>query len=414
MKPTYLARRSFVCLALAVLFAGAGFLTGALAADDTAVVDAIPAPGVAQGTLGFSLKEFERQRVLKAANEYINDKPVTITSFPTTRSAGGLHDYYSQADYYWPNPDDPNGPYVNRDGQSNPDNFNDHRLALIHMSIKVAALTAAYEISGDNLYASHAVDHLRAWFVDPATMMNPNLLYSQAVTHLNTGRSIGIIDTLHLVEVARSVEILRRSGAIDKDDLDGVTKWFADYMKWMTTHPHGLQEGNARNNHATCYWLQVSAFAHMLGDEKELAECRRRFKEQLLPQIAENGSFPQELRRTKPYCYSMFNLDQMTALAWLLSTPTDNLFEYKTPDGRSLRNGPAYMYPYVKDKSAWPLKPDVQWWQYWPVRSCTWLFGGLAYNQPQYIDLWKTLEANPTNEEVLRNLPIRQPVLWVD
>src|ERR1700683_1104773 len=103
MKPTHLARRNLVWLALAIVLRGAGFLTGVRAADDTAVApagsaEAIPTPGVATGTLGFSLKDYERDRVLKAANEYLNDKPVTLTSFPTTRSAGGLHDLYSQAD----------------------------------------------------------------------------------------------------------------------------------------------------------------------------------------------------------------------------------------------------------------------------------------------------------------------------
>jgi hypothetical protein len=41
------------------------------------------------------------------------------------------------------------------------------------------------------------------------------------------------------------------------------------------------------------------------------------------------------------------------------------------------------------------------------------LFGGLAYDEQKYLDTWKTLDANPMNEEVLRNLPIREPVLWV-
>jgi len=52
----------------------------------------------------------DRNRILTAANRYIAQPPSTITAFPTKRSAGGLHDFYSQADYFWPNPNDPNGP----------------------------------------------------------------------------------------------------------------------------------------------------------------------------------------------------------------------------------------------------------------------------------------------------------------
>jgi hypothetical protein len=371
----------------------------------------------ANGALNFDMKEYERARVLKAADQYLTEEPITITAYPATRSAGGPHDYYSEADYDWPNPKDPNGPYIGRDGYSNPENFVAHRAALIRMSIQVPALTAAYLLTGEERYAKHAVEHLHAWFVDPATRINPSLLYSQAIRNKYTGRSIGIIDTLHLVEVARSIALLRDRHMLGADEAP-MMQWFTDYLKWMTTHPYGIQEGNAKNNHATCYWLQVAEFSILTGNQDEVAEARKRFKEQLFPQMAADGSFPQELKRTKPYCYSMFNLDQMVMLAQVLSTPQDDLWNFALPNGATLHTGLEFLYPYVKDKSKWPPNPsvhapDVMWWEFWPVRSCSWLYGGIAYNEPKYIDLWKSLEANPTNEEVLRNLPIRQPVIWL-
>jgi hypothetical protein len=62
--------------------------------------------------------ETDRKRILKAAGRYVSQTPLTITAFPAKRSAGGLHDFYSQADYFWPDPKDPNGPYIYHDGQS--------------------------------------------------------------------------------------------------------------------------------------------------------------------------------------------------------------------------------------------------------------------------------------------------------
>src|SRR5205823_4653963 len=118
-------------------------------------------------------------------------------------------------------------------------------------------------------------------------------------------------------------------------------------------------------------------------------------------------------RRTKPYSYSLFNLDAMATICQLLSTPKDNLWEFSTPDGRNMRQAIEFMYPYIRDKSKWPHKPDVMFWEFWPVRSPALLFADQAYHEPKYVELWKTLEANPTNEEVLRNLPVRQPVLWM-
>ena len=96
--------------------------------------------------------ETDRKRILEAAAKYVSQTPLTITAFPAKRSAGGLHDFYSQADYFWPNPKDPNGPYINRDGQSNPENFDEHRKVMVALSIQMPALTAAWLLTGDRRY----------------------------------------------------------------------------------------------------------------------------------------------------------------------------------------------------------------------------------------------------------------------
>ena len=157
-------------------------------------------------------------------------------------------------------------------------------------------------------------------------------------------------------------------------------KWFADYLHWLTTHANGLDEMKAKNNHGTCFVMQEAAFAAFTGDQERLAECRKRFKEILLPkQMAADGSFPEELRRTKPYGYSLFNADAMATVCQILSTPQENLWEFTTEDGRNMRKAVEYLYPYIKDKSTWPHKHDVMFWEFWPVRSPILLFGGLAY-----------------------------------
>src|ERR1700759_4992337 len=73
----------------------------------------------------------DRNRILKAANAYLNEKPVTVTASHSPRSAGGLHDFYSEGDYWWPDPKNPDGPYMQRDGMTNPDNFVENRKALM-------------------------------------------------------------------------------------------------------------------------------------------------------------------------------------------------------------------------------------------------------------------------------------------
>jgi hypothetical protein len=83
------------------------------------------------------------------------------------------------------------------------------------------------------------------------------------------------------------------------------------------------------------------------------------------------------------------------------------------PDGRGMAKATAYLYPYLADKKKWPLPPDVMYDQEWPVRQPCLIFGGLALEKPEYLALAGRLNPDPTVEEVLRNLPVRQPLLWV-
>ena len=365
----------------------------------------------AQGA--FDVVSFDKHRVLNAANQYLKEKPVTITSSRSPRSAGGLHDFFSEGDYWWPDPNNPDGPYIQRDGMTNPDNFVEHRRAMMRLSVQVPALVAAWKITSKRAYTDKAVEHLRAWFIDEETRMNPSLNYAQAIKGRFTGRGIGIIDTIHLVEIARAVEVLEESRGISPNDLAGVKRWFADYLRWMTTHQYGIDEREARNNHGTCWVMQVAAFARLTGEDKLLAYCRTRFKTVILPnQIDRDGSFPQELRRTKPYGYSLFNLEGMATAAEILSTPEDDLWKFETSDGRGLRRAMEFMAPFIRDKKSFPKPPDVMYHDEWPMRQSSLFFAGRALQRPDYLELWKRLPADSNVEEVIRNFFIRQPILW--
>jgi Alginate lyase len=357
----------------------------------------------------------DRVRVLHAGAAYLKEKPVTITSASSPRSAGGKHDYFSEGDYWWPDPKNPDGPYIRRDGMSNPDNFVAHREALIRLSVHMPALAAAWLLTHDKKYADHAASHLRAWFIDPDTWMNPNLQYAQAIHGITTGRGTGVIDTIHLVEVARATAVLADGGALEDDTYAGIRKWFADYAQWMTTSKNGIEEREAKNNHGTCWVFQVAEFARLTRNTDLLKYATDRYKTVLLPtQMKIDGSFPLELARTKPYSYSLFNLDVMTTLCRILSSSEDDVLKYELPDGRGMRKAIAFMYPYIKNKGSWPFPHDVEYFDDLPVRQPNLLFGGLEFSQPEYLSLWKTLNPDPKVPEIIRNFPIRQPVLWVN
>ena len=357
----------------------------------------------------------DRTRILKAADTALKLAPITITAFRAKLSEGRPQDFYSNGDYWWPNPNTTNGlPYVQRDGQSNPGNFIAHRQCVNGLRDAVSALGAAYKVTGDDRYASKAAELLRVFFVDPQTRMNPSLNYAQAIPGVTPGRGIGIIDTLHLAEVPLAVLVVEKSKAFPPEVFAAVQDWFRDYSEWMVTSKNGNDEANAGNNHAVAYWLQVACFARLTGDKAKLAETRRRFKEVFVAkQMTNDGSFPQELRRTKPYAYSIFQLDNMASLCQVTSTPEDDLWKFDSPDGRGIRKAMEFLYPYLADKSKWPRKPDVQAWEGWPARQPCLLFAGVALNEQRYLDLWRKLPPDPTDAEVKRNIAITQPLLWL-
>lgn len=190
---------------------------------------------------GFDIATLDRARVLADARRYLATKPATVTASRSPPSAGGPNDFFSEGDYWWPDPKNPDGPYTRRDGMTNPANFVDHRNAMKRLSVEAPALGAAWQLTKQRRYADHAAAHLRAWFLDPGTRMTPHLQYAQAIKGRSTGRGTGIIDTIHLVEVARAVPVIAAAGALRADELAGVRRWFTGYSGWLCTSKNGYR-----------------------------------------------------------------------------------------------------------------------------------------------------------------------------
>ena len=402
--------------------------------------------------------------VMKEADWALLQNPETVTASRAVRSTGGVHDFFSEGDYWWPNPRHVDSPYIQRDGMTNPDNFVDHRRAMIRFSRVMGALASAYLINPDERYAEQAFRHARAWFMDVETLMSPHLKFAQAIKGRFTGRGIGIIDTIHLLEVARALQVLENSKAALKADYIIFRNWFADYLGWLTTHPYGLDESRALNNHGTCWTLQVAGFASFTGNDSLLQVCRERFQDIHLPgQMAADGSFPKEIARTKPYGYSLFNLDAMVMICQVLENSRGtrhegqgtsdkrrvtsdkgrgkrgntarheaqgtsdkrrvtsdkgggmrgDLWSVTIDGGRSIRKGVDFLLPFVRDKKSWPFKQDVMYWDEWPVAHPFLLFSAIAYQDESIFQTWAELNHEPETEEVIRNLPIRHPLIWL-
>ena len=366
-------------------------------------------------SVDYAPDDLERERILALANESLLLPKIAISDFVSPYSEGGVHDFYSNGDYWWPNPQTPSGlPFVQRDGQSNPHNFNAHRMVIRRLVDAIGSLAMAQMLTADDRYATKAQELLVVFFLDPETRMNPRLDFAQAIPGITPGRGVGIIDTLHLIDVPMAIMALEKNRVFSQTTAQGLREWFKAYLHWMLTSKNGHDESFAKNNHSVAFWLKVAAFAKFTGDHQALDLARETFKKSFVAQqMASDGSFPLELARTKPYGYSIFQLDNMAALCQILSTPTDSLWTYQTPEGKGMQRAIAFMSQYIEDKKSWPQAPDIEAFDGWPVRQPFLIFAALAYQDPHLMALWKNQVLAIKNEEVRRNVAITQPWLWL-
>jgi len=286
--------------------------------------------------------------------------PASVTEKKQLPPSGDAHDYMSLAPYFWPDPAKPKGlPYLRKDGEVNPESrelaAND-TLRVRALAATVEALSLAYYFTGEEKYAAHAAQHLRVWFLAPATRMNPNLKFAQAVLGVNDGRGTGIIEARGLAVSADAAILLLGSKAWTKDDQVAVERWGDQYYEWLLRSKNGQDERAAKNNHGTWYDVQAVHWALVLKRTEEA----KGFLDQagvkrIEVQIEPDGRQPLELSRTASFSYSCFNLRALADLALLGQHAGVDLWAYRSKDGRSLRVALDYLVPYLgKQPKPWP------------------------------------------------------------
>ncbi|MGW1750888.1 alginate lyase family protein [Streptomyces sp. NPDC002092] len=367
--------RAAVLLAAAVTFAAVlvPSVHAAPRVPDTAVLD-----GVRLQRTKLRLDQGDAQlklalRGLTArADNWLTQGPWTVVDKPRPAPGGDLHDYLSQAPYWWPTrtptADNPWGcPYVQRDGQRNPEvDSGTDRQDVGKVFDSTYDLSLAWYYTGKRAYAQKAAQVLRTWFLTPATRMNPNLDHAQFIPCRYDGRAIGIIDfSQSYTSVVDALAILGTGApGWTKTDRTGMAKWNADFLDWLKNSTFGKQEGAAANNHGTFYDMQLAALACATGDRalarRTVLDARTR---RIDPQIAADGSQPQELARTRSWHYSTFDLVAYTRLAAIGRHVGVNLWTYQGPDGQGLFKAVDYLLPAATGSAAWP-HPELEFHRY--------------------------------------------------
>ncbi|MEI8206391.1 MAG: alginate lyase family protein, partial [Kiritimatiellales bacterium] len=228
---------------------------------------------------------------------------------------------------------------------------------------------------------------LNVWFLDPSTKMNPNLEYAQGIPGRNTGRGTGIIDTVGFIKVTKAIGWLQGSPECTAEFQQGIKDWFRAYLDWLLTSENGRDEAKSGNNHESWYLAQTAAYALFAGDQERARKALELGLERIAAQIEPDGRQPLELKRTKSYHYSLYNLDALFTLAEFGPAVGVDMFGYRTGDGRSLRAALDYMAPYFQSGTKWPLQEIKGIKQPDELLASLLRRAAIAYNAPEYEEM---------------------------
>ena len=301
---------------------------------------------------------FAFNQLIQEAEMALKENPVSVTDKKKLPPSGNKHDYASYSRYWWPDPHEPSGlPYIRLDGETNPDSqsleYSD-RQRIGTLGFNTETLGLAYYLTGKEKYAIKAAEFLRTWFLDEETRMNPNVNHAQIRPGHNQGTKSGVLDGRLMIGALEGSLLISSSSALSKNEQLRLKKWAAAYFEWLTTSEFALEEAASKNNHGSFYDVQALYFALYSENKEAASQIAQKFiQRRLYNQIREDGSMPEEIARTRPLFYSIYNLHAMFLVAHLAQKVDVDVYEKDKVDSR-LRAGLNYLIPYTDPNNQWP------------------------------------------------------------
>ena len=343
------------------------------------------------------------QILLHQADQALQTGPYSVMDKSFTPPSGDKHDYMSIGPYWWPNPDTEDGlPYIQKDGEINPERNQYDRNPLGNLNKSVTALARAYYFSDHEPYAAHASKLIRAWFLDEKTRMNPHLQYAQAIKGVVDGRGIGIIDSRAFFNIADAIGLIGVSDSWTDVDQSGMKKWFSAYLNWLLNSNHGKSEAAKKNNHGTWYDViaaHLALFAEKDSTAKEILSGVP--TKRIATQIEPDGRQPEELTRTRSFNYSVMNLQGLFYAALLGEHVGLDLWSFRTEDGRSLQPALEFLLPYALQNKKWPYQMIHGWGDGFETISVLLRIAAEKYQHQEYNRLIEKLPDFDTKTHML-------------
>lgn len=308
-----------------------------------------------------NLSEAQKQAFLKHADESIRVKDASVVQ--KQRSIiHDIHEYESLAIYAWPDPDNPQGAYIIRDCERNPES-DLYCLSLLQtFSDRLTLFGKAYYLSGDKKYSDACVRQLKAWCIDSETYMTPRFVYGQFIPGKNNGLGYpgAVSEAYRLINALECIALLKENGALDRSTDKKLKAWFHKLADWMYKTEQGQSWGRVKDNLCIMYDILLYRICIYTGQKSICKSIRNAFTSQRLNiHIASDGSQPQELLRPTAFSYSMYNLEHIIDFCSILEKTGEH---YYSSNRERIDRALDFIEKYVSLHDATPYQePSVNW-----------------------------------------------------
>ncbi len=303
-------------------------------------------------------------QIVQAAKAALAEGPYSVTEKTTLPPSGKLQDYWHPAPYWWPDPSKPDGlPYIKKDGQRvpgtrmyEPESGKYDRTRLQLMFDNTTTLALAWKLTGRTEFAEHGARLVRTWFLDAATRVSAHMRYAQVRRGHNNdeGTNFGIIEMKDFYYLVDAVRLLEEAGAFTSEDRTQFTSWLREYLEWLETSPQGLRECRSINNHGTYFDLQTAAICAYLNEDQKLRDIMLRAESRLAQQIEEDGTQPDEMKRSITQHYVFFNLQGLLNIFRIAQAAGRPPLDFSQDPGIRLRAALDWILRH--DLHAWPYE----------------------------------------------------------
>ncbi len=335
------------------------------------------------------------------AEKYVKMSPLSVTTKKILPPSRDPRDYMSLSPYWWPDSTkNEELSYTRQDGKRNPEVYEyPERENANQLGDAAICLGVLYYITGKEIYAKACANFLRTWFTDPKLGMNPNMVYAQYVPGMKTIRGSGFIDSRRFCHALSAAKLINGSVYWSDSDEKKLNDWATAFCYWMENSTQGQMESHATNNHGLWYetiHLMVLAYLDRIDRIREVTE------QSILPkigaQVAEDGSLPQELKRTLSLHYSTFVLEALAEANQIASQIGINLWKTPAPNGKMISQAVNYLYSYYLNPKEWKyeqIKPFNQ------SRAAIVLYeAGTSLGNQKYIDTAKKIGLKYSSSDV--------------